>query len=299
MGEGIDAMAGIAKHPFLAKRSYLLKEEANDELTETVLVRYMGISYESAERVYHYGEHEHHNHEVLFIDNGTYEGEVNGTPLSLESGEALIVGPGDRHADRCRPPLAYYTLWFRLRQVSTGEQIPILRPDLPAEQHIYREAQEQMRSHFTALLREEQSDGRFSLSLRQAMAQEVVWRLIDALPRESLNPVLLERTKGTELLFRLTRLFEKNLRAPLTVSAMAKALHMSTTALSLACRQLLGQSPGKLLAAHRMDRAANLLRYSTQSIKEIAAGLGFHDASHLIHAFRRYHGQTPGEYRRS
>lgn len=47
----------------------------------------------------------------------------------------------------------------------------------------------------------------------------------------------------------------------------------------------------------RNEWATDCLRASTRSLDEIAAKLGFHDASSFHRAFRRWNGVAPGEYR--
>jgi AraC-like DNA-binding protein len=95
----------------------------------------------------------------------------------------------------------------------------------------------------------------------------------------------------------LTSLFENNLRAAMTVRDIAKALNMSESSLAHICTELLGVSPAKALNRYRIEKAAQWLSSSDMTVKEIAIQLGFHDASHFIHAFRHQRGKSPGAFR--
>ena len=46
-------------------------------------------------------------------------------------------------------------------------------------------------------------------------------------------------------------------------------------------------------------RSVTLLEGSDIPITELALQLGYADPSHFVRAFRRWTGQTPGEFRRS
>lgn len=59
-----------------------------------------------------------------------------------------------------------------------------------------------------------------------------------------------------------------------------------------------GTSWRTLLALHRMDAAARLLRYSTREISAIALDLGFSESAAFVRSFTRHFGTSPGRYRR-
>lgn len=296
MEVGINAM-NQRWYGSLVKRSFLHPPDKQDRFSEALAIQYLGVSFERANKVYHWSNHLHESIELLFVKEGSYAGALNGHEMELTSGEVLIIGPGDRHSDVCRPPLEYYALWYDIRQVTDGMQIHPLRSNLVPVRHVHALGDDLLLNRLDALLREEQLDNRFSLPLQQALAEEIFWRLLADLPEDILNPLLVKRTRESELLVQLTRLFESNLGTPMTVQDIAGALNMSVSALAHACTELLGVSPAKAWVRYRMAHAAQMLRGSNLTVKEIAAQLGFHDASHFIHTFRRERGSTPGAFR--
>lgn len=48
---------------------------------------------------------------------------------------------------------------------------------------------------------------------------------------------------------------------------------------------------------YRVERAANLLKYSEASLTEISDYVCFHSQSHFGSAFKRYMNMTPKQYR--
>lgn len=77
---------------------------------------------------------------------------------------------------------------------------------------------------------------------------------------------------------------------------VAKALGLSERSL----RRQLGDEGGNfrdLLAEARYAKARHLLKHTTLSIDAIAEQLGYAESAAFIHAFRRWAGVTPGDYR--
>lgn len=80
--------------------------------------------------------------------------------------------------------------------------------------------------------------------------------------------------------------------------AVADALCLSPRTLQLRLRQA-GHSYQQLLDEVRRELAERHLRDQLHSIKDIAFLLGFAEPSVFVRSFRRWTGQTPGEFRRA
>ena len=59
-----------------------------------------------------------------------------------------------------------------------------------------------------------------------------------------------------------------------------------------------GCSPMEYLTHLRLSHARGMLKEDSLSISEIAAAVGFFDASHFSKAFLKKYGTSPGEYRK-
>lgn len=75
------------------------------------------------------------------------------------------------------------------------------------------------------------------------------------------------------------------------------ALSLSRAQLDRIFQQELGHSPKREHDLLRLAHAQEQLLYSNQSIKQIAAATGFHDASQFTKWFRRLDGRTPRQAR--
>lgn len=85
----------------------------------------------------------------------------------------------------------------------------------------------------------------------------------------------------------------------LSMSAIAEAFGMSTVRLSLAFKEATRVSPNEYLTILRVERSKELLMLTEDPIKEIAAAVGYYDASSFIRRFKQMTGLTPLQYRRS
>ena len=82
-----------------------------------------------------------------------------------------------------------------------------------------------------------------------------------------------------------------------TLAQTARVLCLSARSLSRALQQE-GSSYQRLLDQLRAERAVRLLAETDLPVDQIGFRLGFADPSNFIRAFRRWHGRSPGEFRR-
>jgi AraC-like DNA-binding protein len=83
-----------------------------------------------------------------------------------------------------------------------------------------------------------------------------------------------------------------------TVPQLAKIGKVSKSAFSERFRRLVGLPPLQYLTEIRMAKSRRLLRDSDVEISEIANMVGYESPSSFSNVFKRWHGQSPFEYRR-
>jgi AraC-like DNA-binding protein len=85
----------------------------------------------------------------------------------------------------------------------------------------------------------------------------------------------------------------KELDTNLTVSGIARTVHMSPHHFTLLFKQSTGQSPYRYVTETRARKAKELLTSGKFSISEIAHQVGFADQSHLTRHIKHLFGVTP------
>jgi AraC family transcriptional regulator of arabinose operon len=78
---------------------------------------------------------------------------------------------------------------------------------------------------------------------------------------------------------------------------LSKRVNLSPARLRQLFTKDVGLSPIRYLKSLRMKRAAQLLRSSFLSIKEIAFETGSGDTSHFVRGFKVRYGLTPSQFR--
>lgn len=94
-------------------------------------------------------------------------------------------------------------------------------------------------------------------------------------------------------------LMRSRLGGDLSIEELAEACHLSQGTFLRAFRQTLGITPFQWFLQQRLDRARDMLEFSSLTIGEIAVASGFADQSHFTRVFARATGASPGAWRRS
>lgn len=84
---------------------------------------------------------------------------------------------------------------------------------------------------------------------------------------------------------------------PIRIEAMARRSGLSWSQFERRVRAITGLTPRQLLTKSRIERAAEALRSSEESLASIAFDCGFYDQAAFCRQFRAATGMSPGEYR--
>ncbi len=205
------------------------------------------------------GSHAHDHHQLLVGLDGVLELEVEGRAARVAPGDALLVGPGDRHdfesagGSRCLVLDTSDPLWARCGALPHRPQ------QVKALAHYLWSALDQplALAHAPALLLE-------------------AWRppAADPRPRRPIDWVA------------LATWMQARLDAPLPVAALAARVHLSPSQFAQRCREAHGVGPLEWLRRQRLVRARQL-RDTGLAVNEVARRTGYRSASALTAALRK------------
>jgi len=102
---------------------------------------------------------------------------------------------------------------------------------------------------------------------------------------------------GDELIGRLTQSIESALPNPPSVSRLAEMVAMSQRTLTRHVQAVTGHGPLALVQSVRLNRARRLIESSRMSVDQVAAAVGYGDATALRRLMRRTAGATPSSFR--
>ncbi|HJB64455.1 MAG TPA: AraC family transcriptional regulator [Candidatus Microbacterium pullistercoris] len=84
-----------------------------------------------------------------------------------------------------------------------------------------------------------------------------------------------------------------------TVASLAAHATMSRSTFADRFRALVGEPPGAYVTRWRMTTAARLLREGSDPLVTVAPRVGYASEFAFAKAFKRFHGESPGRYRRA
>lgn len=84
---------------------------------------------------------------------------------------------------------------------------------------------------------------------------------------------------------------------PIDLGVLTKVLHVEKTKLCQSVKKRCGLTPMQLVTRLRLSKAQELLSTTGESVKTIAAAVGFQDANYFIKVFHKETGCTPVQFR--
>lgn len=232
--------------------------------------------------------HEHDYHQLVIALSGSAEFEVAGYGGRVDAMHGCLVPSGETHFYEGLGENRHVVMDFPLAQgeneldrlfdhprfFTADASLRLLLGFLDQEQRLWRESADAVAGMSKVLLG----------SLYQ--------RLFD-------QPVALPTPRGRLDLVKLEVYIQQHLAEPLPIVRLAQVACVSPGHFHALFREATGITPGQYLTQARLERAQNLLRETRLSMSVIAEKVGFSSQSALTHAFRRYLGRTPAEFRKT
>ena len=91
----------------------------------------------------------------------------------------------------------------------------------------------------------------------------------------------------------------ENYNRKLNLETLARMCYLSESRFSHKFRQEMGVSPIEYQYRLRISRAAELLKATDSTVKEVSLAVGFQDEAYFHTRFRNMYGKTPTQYRKS
>ena len=239
------------------------------------------------EGFYRYPEHIHVQSEIMFALEGEYRCILNGEPLTVPAGSAVMIQMGDRHEDCCAGPTVFLNLFFGLSDLSEKAGVRIFDPGWERERVFDFAGDPHFQKVIEAVVAEaDVPENIFRQRIFSAFADILLWKSLLRLRRQ-LSRQCLAIFEGGFFRRRVLDLFAARLNGKLSVDEMAGALGISRRALSYKFREQFGCGPARGFMAYKI-RYAGQLRRQGMSAKQVAAALGFANQFHFSRVFRTY-----------
>jgi AraC-like DNA-binding protein len=233
---------------------------------------------------------------------------VNGVPVRARRGDAVLRFPGDRVAMEFPVPLCAYHAHFDL----PGARRRVLDPADPRDA---KALDEHLANPYALVLPDHiapAAQGR-TVDLLDAMVADFTSARTGAKARVAAHLLLLLEVFSTEVshalkgtvpeaarhhhVTRAVQFIEGRLHNRISLSEVARSLHVSADYLSRIFRQDMGETVVNHIRSRRVEHAKELLIGSGLSIKEIAVRVGITDPLYFCRVFKRAAGVSPTQFR--
>jgi AraC-like DNA-binding protein len=244
--------------------------------------------------------HRHSFYEIIWVIDGAGVHAADFDERTIGPQTVFLISPGQVHAVRVNRPLSGYKLVFTAdffvldgRAADAAADLPFFR--VGAASPVLALADEEA-AHLRAIAEDLLAEFTSRASWRREMLRARFQTLLLALGRVaqrqqvSLPPV-------TSTVARFHALIDEHFRRLHRVADYAGLLALTPGHLSRLSKTATGDTASALIEARLVLEAKRLLVHSDASAAEIAADLGFPDASYFGRFFRRHVAQSPRVFR--
>ena len=249
--------------------------------------------------------HTHDFIEIVYILSGKGKQFVDGKIYNVQRGDMLFINYGSVHSFELDEGSTYVNICFFPETV--GENI--IKSDnafsilsLTAFNEM-RCDEEGGRISFFGKERTEVED-LLSAMIREYREKKYAWDTVVGSYLNVLITYMLRKTEAgvetaeiDQVWQELALYIDENLRSKLTLSALAGKCFYNPSYFSRVFKEKFGMSLVEYVTRKRLAYAVKLLNESELSIDEISDRAGFSDRGGFYHAFSKYIGGTPSDYR--
>lgn len=243
--------------------------------------------------------------QVLYVVSGGGEVFIDGTHWQLYPQTVIVVPARHVHGFHFRPDIDGPVVTAAQRPLEAAASafaphlLPQLRRPLVLELSTAVRHVDALVPLFAAIERESRTyvsgDNAVGSALLMALLAQV-FRIANSIQSQtdgestapSHNSMVVDRFRG---------MVDERFRQRLPMEDYAAALGITVGHLSRLCRECLGMSSLDVINARIVHEAERELVYSTLSIKQVAAVLGFSDDAYFGRFFKKHTGQKPTEFR--
>ena len=249
--------------------------------------------------------HEHEFIEIVYITHGKCRQEIDGVGYDAEQGDLFFINYGSMHAFCSEEAFGYVNVCFSPEVMVDGlitKENAFSLLSLTAFNEICGNAENPKISF-------EGDERRQIEEILSAMHEEcrtkgMAWgRVVESYFNVLIAKMLRKTQAGIrteemgDVWKELSSYIDANLEGDLTLEALASKCFYNPSYFSRVFKEKYRMSLVEYVNRKRLERAIELLRQTTLPIDEISARVGYSGRGHFYHAFSKYIGGQPSDYR--
>lgn len=228
---------------------------------------------------------------LFYTLSGTGLLDYQGSTHVLTPGTAALVNCMEYHHYRCAPNSHWDFLWLHFNGPTALGYCDLLTKNGPAV--LTPQNTQPLQEAMETILQLTQSKARNNEITVSALITQLLTRLLLlSSPEESGAGPLPEYLK------KILKKLDNHFREPLQLDSLSQEFGVSKYHLCREFKRCTGSTFHEYLTVTRLNHAKELLKYSAQSIEQVAFSCGFHHVSHFINLFRSHEGMTPLQFKK-
>ncbi len=258
-----------------------------------------------------FGEHYHEYLELIYVVAASMTVRVNSHDYHMNSGDFLVVIPGDVHSMTCNKGCKYVVLQadtdFVFSSVLSNSELHYVMPytlSIHNEARLFKanivDSTEIPKCIYNIVSEYTDRNKFFTLAIRCHLSAIALYafRHWDKILSES-NEERHDMTEEDPRLSRVIEVINERYADDLSAEEMAQIAGMSYSYFSRYFKSTVGLSYSEYLNAVRIKASEKLLIDSNLSVADIAAAVGFSNTSYYIAQFKKQLHMTPKRYKNS
>lgn len=254
--------------------------------------------------------HWHDEFEFGYVSSGSILYKTNHHEFTLREGDGIFINSGVLHYLHIVEPIAeaglrtqffdksflagYSASIFDMKYIAPVQEqklldaVPLYKNDAKGREFL----EKMLKCEKISMQREPFYELRIRSIYSELWETVYSWAMEKRDVGNAYNPAEDERIK------KMLSYIQEHYNEKLTVADLAYEVHVSERECYRLFQNLLGITPGEFLISLRLQKAQELLRYTSKSILEIALETGFVTGSYFCKVFKAHYNITPNRYRK-
>ena len=210
----------------------------------------------------------------------------------IRSGQGFMIFPRQINTYIADRNLPWEYVWIEFDGMRARELIETagLTPDHPVYHASYKDLRENMMEEMIYIA------GHGGESPFHLMGH--LYLFIDYLPRSASSTNIGSSGRVRDFYIKeALNYIEQNFQNDITVEGIATFCGLNRTYFGRIFKETVGKSPQQFLLNYRMAKAAELLKLTTLSVRDVGNAVGYPNQLHFSRAFKNVYGESPREWR--
>ena len=255
-------------------------------------------------------EHWHDFAELVIISEGYGVHSIDGIDYPVSAGDIFVFQGKTKHHFKERHGLNMHNIMYDNRRLQhsfknlqgdAGYNAMFLLEPAYRRRHRFKSRLRISRrslAHVETIVHKIQDEQEQQLAGNDTLMLSMLLELIVFFSRQY-SKVDIPQAKALYRIGKIIGRLETQYKKDWNITQLSKVAAMSKSSLIVAFKDATGYSPIDYLIRIRLQKAAELLIETEESLGEIAVQCGFHDSNYLTRQFRRVYNLTPRQFRKN